>query len=739
MLEVRGGKSRWTDSEEEDAGSARQKRTTSRKSLTAQSSHDSEDNRLDKVRDTFIVATDMDSDDGEFVPTKRRAVRKADNPSPRKKSVRRNTGSQIKKSASKQNKGKASPKTKVINASVILSQKRLETFFDSSQEAALIANGFADDVWEDLSLPQTQEEQEGTWNDIFAPKSEADLAVHKRKVNEVADWLVGAFNMSASRDRMKSRILLLLGPTGTGKTATIRVLSQQLQFDIAEWFNPAQSSILNNKQGEGGAWSDEHYASIIDKCRTFLQRSNRFRGLQFADEGSSISSPPQLDGRRKIVLIEDLPNITNISIRQKFHAMIHDVVNSPYTGVPLILIASIAGVRDGSDGDATIERRPRDDFDVRTIVPKELALDPRIKTISFNEVAPTIMRKALERIQKLTKVQCFDTKSPNFLAQLETEFHGDLRLAVNTMQFWRSSKKSAINNSSNDGASTTLTLFHALGKVLYAKRIDRPIAVHATTSQNFVDLAKTHTPEWIEFRPNNPFKDPPDTIMQNLPVDHALFTLFLHQNYLTFVDDIDGAATVSEWFSLGDDLVSTGGWERTVLSNLYACDFAVRGYMSNSRLAKVSHGMKQLRKPELWSMQRQQHQNKLDMHALLSHILPIGSLASAHGNACVETIPMLSIMSKARKSKPLHAARDIFSTWSPGQMHALQKVSTYTTLPYPRQGDLLTEKNDVVDEEEMASTNPASIPPISTLVQPVEHPDRTDIDSPLEAIEDFSD
>ena len=34
------------------------------------------------------------------------------------------------------------------------------------------------------------------------------------------------------------RILLLTGPPGCGKSATVRALSNEMEFDIKEWINP---------------------------------------------------------------------------------------------------------------------------------------------------------------------------------------------------------------------------------------------------------------------------------------------------------------------------------------------------------------------------------------------------------------------------------------------------------------------------------------------------------------------
>lgn len=41
-------------------------------------------------------------------------------------------------------------------------------------------------------------------------------------------------------------LLLLTGPAGVGKTATMKVLAKQLSCDVQEWSNPDSSSTYNS-------------------------------------------------------------------------------------------------------------------------------------------------------------------------------------------------------------------------------------------------------------------------------------------------------------------------------------------------------------------------------------------------------------------------------------------------------------------------------------------------------------
>lgn len=49
------------------------------------------------------------------------------------------------------------------------------------------------------------------------------------------------------------KILLLTGPVGVGKSATVRVLARELGYDITEWINPVRHStgmVVEDERGK---------------------------------------------------------------------------------------------------------------------------------------------------------------------------------------------------------------------------------------------------------------------------------------------------------------------------------------------------------------------------------------------------------------------------------------------------------------------------------------------------------
>ncbi|KAG8904170.1 Cell cycle checkpoint protein rad17, partial [Tulasnella sp. 417] len=207
------------------------------------------------------------------------------------------------------------------------------------------------------------------WVDLFAPESEEDLAVHKRKVEDVRRWLVDALD-GGPGGKMKKyrRILALTGPAGVGKTATIRVLAKELDVELVEWRN-----------GMDDDFSSDDYESLSLKFQTFLERASSYNTLSFAptqlsssfslSQKSTSSTTPKLGSmappplgatttphgkqRRQLILIEDLPNILHHSTRESFHATLNAFANSAETpACPLVFIVSNTGSR----GEAKDER-----------------------------------------------------------------------------------------------------------------------------------------------------------------------------------------------------------------------------------------------------------------------------------------------------------------------------------------------------------------------------------------------
>ncbi|XP_068506174.1 cell cycle checkpoint protein RAD17 isoform X11 [Syngnathus scovelli] len=130
------------------------------------------------------------------------------------------------------------------------------------------------------------------WIDRYRPYSKVDLAVHKKKVEEVENWL------KLHTEPSQGGLLLLRGPSGCGKTATINVLSRELGFRIQEWINPP--NLVWCSQQVLDRTTVLSSTSQSAQFQEFLLRSNKYNCLKMVGDTSSTG--------RSLILVEEFPN-----------------------------------------------------------------------------------------------------------------------------------------------------------------------------------------------------------------------------------------------------------------------------------------------------------------------------------------------------------------------------------------------------------------------------------------------
>eukprot|EP00041_Stephanoeca_diplocostata_P021729 m.512624 g.512624 ORF g.512624 m.512624 type:complete len:635 (+) comp21895_c0_seq3:163-2067(+) len=425
------------------------------------------------------------------------------------------------------------------------------------------------------------------WTDKHCPQSEETLAVHKKKVAEVRDWLLSA----ATADSQGPRILLLTGPVGVGKSATVRVLARELGFDITEWANPVRNGNGIIVEDESGRV--QHEQSAMSQFKDFIIRAQRYQPLVFGGATAGASA-------RRLTVIEDLPNAVSYQL-ESFHEVLRScAVNS---STPLLFIAS-----DRSDDNRILAK----------LFPRSLMDSLRIKEIKFNPVAKTALVKALSHIAAAER---FDI-SVEICAQLVEISTGDIRSAVNSLQMFciRGVKKLMVDPSSKrkrkksrekhqqqskdpdlkfpkdfGNRSGSLDMFHALGRILNAKRgigdkdtalMPRRLAEHG----RLPSVTKGTVESVIE--------------ASNLPAD--MFTLFLHENYTSYVAELDDLEAATEHFSDADMLMSS--WQHRKLLAPSASSIACRGYI-HSNTIRSSAGFRPMHAPKCLSIDRETAQN----------------------------------------------------------------------------------------------------------------------------------
>ncbi|EGO29654.1 hypothetical protein SERLADRAFT_445435 [Serpula lacrymans var. lacrymans S7.9] len=473
------------------------------------------------------------------------------------------------------------------------------------------------------------------WVDMYEPTTEADLAVHKRKVEDVRRWFIEAFEGGPSGKLKKyRRILALTGPAGTAKTTTVRVLSRELGFEILEWRNS-----MNDEYGERRSPVDNQ--TLFDKFQAFLERASACHNIfssqmiknqepQSSQTGTpacsgssqSQSQSKKSSGPRHIILLEDLPNILHLPTQARFRAALQSLVdNPPRDAAPIVIIVSDAGMR----GEAQDERAANGFGWAKEVVDVRTVLGP-----AFNPVASTLMKKA---IQSLITIH-FSSSSGHSVQSLPREVldiivessNGDIRSAIMALQFACTSASKAGKGKKrvqNDGRSNvnarlvleavtrreqSLVLFHLMGKVLYNKRKGDPPNANSAAKDlkrdKAIDALLREPPElppYLQEHERRASRVDIDVLYADSPIDSSLLGLYIHQNYTQFCNDIDESAAVAEWLSWAD----WGGGDDPVLTNPHIFHLLTLGTL-HSLPSPVARRGQLVCKPEFFDVRKRE-------------------------------------------------------------------------------------------------------------------------------------
>lgn len=455
------------------------------------------------------------------------------------------------------------------------------------------------------------------WVDKYRPESQHELAVHRKKIEEVENWLKAEVLERYTKQR--GSILLVTGPPGCGKTTTIKILAKECGIQIQEWNNPVLPDFQKDDFKEifhlESSFHMFPYQSQIAVFKEFLLRATKYNKLQMLGD--------DLRTDKKIILVEDLPN----QFYRDVHTL-HEVLRK-YVQIgrcPLIFIISDSVTGDNNQ---------------KLLFPKEIQEECVISNISFNPVAPTIIMKVLNRImtREANKNGGKIVPDKTSLELLCQGCSGDIRSAINSLQFsskgsnlWTrktvvsSLKLDALTKSNRrkrtDGVSenhevqtlggrdVSLFLFRALGKILYCKRA------------SLMESDSPRLPPHLSEYERDTLLIQPEEVVEMSHMPEELFNLYLHQNYVDFFMDIDDLVRASEFLSFADIL--SGDWSTRSLLREYSVSIATRGVIHSNRargFARCQGGgssFRPLHKPQWFLVNKKYRENCLTAKALFS-------------------------------------------------------------------------------------------------------------------------
>lgn len=285
---------------------------------------------------------------------------------------------------------------------------------------------------------------EEQWFERFRPKSIGELALHKRKLDDVQRMMEDMIS-----GRSEKRILLLSGPAGCSKSTCVKLLSDVLVPKYRNGTNLTMTGKVSPTWIE--YLTDTDSTSPVESFGEFLSQSKYLTN-------SNVT----------VLLVEDLPNIFHENTLLRFRESLLQWLFYEGPLPPLIISLTECHLPEGEDGitNFSLDRN----FIAETIFGREILNHPRFSRVKFNPINNTLMKRALGSIICRVKNEIPSEKhhaSTEFIRQLAAK-SGDIRSAINTMQFWCTSNINDFGTFSTRESSTEL--FHAIGRVIYGSK-----------------------------------------------------------------------------------------------------------------------------------------------------------------------------------------------------------------------------------------------------------------------------
>lgn len=397
--------------------------------------------------------------------------------------------------------------------------------------------------------------------DHYTPTEVAQLAVSKKRLSELREWFQCRFprdqqqvSPQPTSNARRSPFLLLSGPPGAGKTIALHLVAKEFNVEVVEL--PEQVPITQHgNTNEHDLYSDEfhtiHSETQLKRFHDFLSRLNRYSNL-VVDENRN----------HRLLLLEDLPNIFHQKPQMLHHELEHFSRRSRL--VPMVFIIS-------NTGDLNLEIR---------WLPRPLKTRLNFQSIAFKSITSSALVTALARTdigRNLKSDQLFT---------IANRSNGDIRCALNNLLFVHSEiiankNKDALiptttsNNSKITLTSTnkrrktltgtvkvgkigppvssssmynliarfeSLTLTHAMGKVLYAKRHQGCDGVE----QHVVDYMRSY-PQFDRHRLRNRLMErEPEEVVHCAHMSGQAVVNWSHSNYVDFLQPNNSLASLRQ-------------------------------------------------------------------------------------------------------------------------------------------------------------------------------------------------
>lgn len=360
------------------------------------------------------------------------------------------------------------------------------------------------------------------WSEYFRPQTAEDLCIHHDKVKMVMGWFQEVYKPEKVLDAFQDgqgnshtpRIIVLKGPSGSGKSSVIRALANDFGVDVVS-FHPSTSFLENYEESffvsdNNGLHVQGCIQNQLNSFRAFIYRYHRFLSTDQEDSAKS-----------RLLLFEELPNGFYMK-PQLYREIIKNFIRQFPKHTPLVFIFSYIGVQSAQG-------------ETYQLFPNSFIQEVNGKIWEFNPVAPTILTKALKRVNEIARLTHEEIK------KIVESSGGDLRCAFNILEMTMKYSRNCNGKSSLITCrDAPLTSFHFFGKILYAKRVKDSKSMDIEDDRYY------------------PLVDNPDDLMKQCSFPRDKVALSLHQNYILRTKaTIEEAARCIDDLSVGDFIGST--------------------------------------------------------------------------------------------------------------------------------------------------------------------------------------
>lgn len=366
------------------------------------------------------------------------------------------------------------------------------------------------------------------WRCLDSSKSltrdQLELVIQKKKINEIFSWFQDHF-VDSTRINYLSRcpIVIIQGPTGCGKTSTLKWISNELKITIKEYSETTDTTAINHELSRILRDDDRtNLSQSIDrrnalKFEHFIINSIRYNTLypstdqlQTDDAASEFDSDDL--GFVEMTSTSSYPNLSSNKPPPVSGVIIHIETPLTFARSQRILIQSLHKlVKVIRDISKKLSRRVAIVFEslegeYETLaVPTKVKQSLGIQTFKFNPITRANMKKLVDNLVKNYKHIIFEKET---IDQLVNDCDGDIRACINSLQLICNRSTNHLNNNQNNNSVNTeseslflspfhkrqklnhekvrqvklnanlmrdntrsLGFFHALGKIFYQKRL----------------------------------------------------------------------------------------------------------------------------------------------------------------------------------------------------------------------------------------------------------------------------